>query len=254
MCDALTGAGLALTGGSMLAKMQGESETRGARSRVGGAETRRQQGFEQQSNNLFKDSLANVARERQEAETATAENKRATESVANIEAAPDPTNPSDVVESADSSVVKGSNARQLIKALNLGKQRAVNSAKVNAYGDANMNTGITLGRNGMKQGQIGTAAQRSSALLPGEYEEANHAGDGWGALGDALGVAGTVAGAAGAFGAGPGWGELFGSTPVVGSAPAGGFSSIDDALGTVRPRGFFPRVFSGTFSPTAANV
>lgn len=233
----------------MLAKMQGASETEGARSRVGAAETRRQQGFESQSNTLFKDSLANVQRDRQEAETARAEDKRVTESVANIEAAPDPTNPSDVVESTDSSVVKGSNARQLIKALNLGKQRAVNSAKVNAYGDANMNTGIGLGRNGMKQGQVGMAAQRSAGLLPGEYEEANHAGDGWGALGDALGVAGTVAGTAGAFGAGSGWGELFDATPVVGAAPEGGFQNIDHALVSARPRGFFPRNFSGPFSP-----
>lgn len=233
----------------MLARMQGEAETQGARSRVGSAEATRQRGFETQSNNLFADSLNNVQREKQDAERTAAEDKRTGEAVATLEAAPDPTNPSNVVEAADSSVVKGSNARQLIKALNLGKQRASLAAKVNAYGDANMTTGITLGGNGMRQGQIGTAAQRSSALLPGEYETANHAGDGWSALGDALGVAGAVAGTAGAFGAGSGWGELFDATPVVGAAPDGGFQNIDQALGSARPRGFFPRVFEGTFSP-----
>lgn len=248
MCEPMTIAGLGLTGASMVAKMAADSQVQGARSGVGASEARRQEGFEAQSQNLFKDSLANVQRDKQEADRTAAEDKRTSESVATLEAAPNPTNPSDVAEATDSSVVKGSNARQLIKALNLGKLRAGLAAKVNAYGDANMNTGITLGRNGMKQGQVGTAAQRSAALLPGEYDTANRAGDGLFALGDALGVAGKVAGTAGAFGAGPTWSSLFDAggatnvTPNIGSGPVrqGGYGP---AWGGGENSSFFGRIF-----------
>lgn len=232
MCDPLTIGGIGLTGLSSIAHMQGETERAGERDRVQRAERVRQRGFEQESQGLFDQALNRVDKTRQDADTKSAEDKRTGDVTRQLETTATPVDPSEATQPQDTSVVKSSNARELLKALNVGKTRAQRSAAVNAYGDNNLGVGFDLSRFGVRQVQLGNASQRSASLLPLELQEANTKGAGWDTLGTALGVGGQIAGTAGAFGKGPGWSDLFGGADDVSSSASVMYGSPRPDYGT----------------------
>jgi len=239
MCGPLEAAGVGLAGLSSIAHMQGETERAGERDRVQRAERVRQRGFEQESQGLFDQALNRVDKTRQDADTKSAEDKRTGDVTRQLETTATPVDPSEATQPQDTSVVKSSNARELLKALNVGKTRAQRSAAVNAYGDNNLGVGFDLSRFGVRQVQLGNASQRAASRLPLELQEANTKGAGWDTLGTALGVGGQIAGTAGAFGHGPTWGGLFGDAGDVSDTATAAYGAKRPAYRTPSPGGKF---------------
>jgi hypothetical protein len=224
MCEPVSiGLGIASAAaglGSSMMHSQAQGERSAARDRVTNAQTQRVQGYDNQSNQLFSNTLQQTSREGQDETRRGAETQRVNTANATLEGAADPTNPSD--NTGDSTnVVKSENARQLIKALNFGKDRARRGAAVNAYGDSALKTGIGLGRAAQEQATIGGKMQRSVIPLQAEYEEANRAGSGADTWGSLLGVGSQLAGAGASYGVG---GGLF--SPTNGGAAVTGPSGI----------------------------
>jgi hypothetical protein len=218
MCEPLTIASLALSGGSVLAGMMGNSEQQAAREKAINNEATISQGYENQANNLFQNTLSKAQKPTYDKNVTAEAAKRTAEDGSLIDGAG---NYTPVAGSAPQEVGQ-TIARAGQNAISRGKQQAKLNADVGATGTVNQKLGIDLGRDGEWQNIFGGNIRRSAALLPGELADANRAGAGWRGIGSIMsagaGAAGAVGGAAGA----PTWGSVFGSsTPVVGASPAG---------------------------------
>lgn len=219
MCDPLSMGGLAMTAASVGANQMGASAQEGARNSANMAEQQRQQQFRKQSGDLFDVTLDKARAPTQIAEQAAMADYRANKDAATLDAN------RGVYGTAGASLdgeSKSAIARSLSGALTRGKQQAKANAAVNGVGDQTAKMGIELGRAGQWQNIFGGNARNSAALLSGELQAANGAGSTERGIGQLLGVAGQGMGSAGMLTGAPTWGDMFGgSTPVVGSSPAG---------------------------------
>jgi hypothetical protein len=236
MCEPLTIASLALSGGSVLSGMLGNQQQQEARDRALAAENTRSSGYESQANNLFQQTLAKTQKPvydksvADEAASRTASDSKLIDSTGNIVP---------VTGSAPEEVGQ-SIARAGARAITRGKEQAKLNAAVGANAGVNQKLGIDLAHDGEWQNIFGGNIRRSAAILPLELQDANRAGAGLRGLGSILsagaGATGALAGAADA----PKWGTLFGgSTPVAMGTPAG--MAVPHGA---RQAGVFERVFS----------
>jgi hypothetical protein len=229
MCEPLTIASLALSGGSVLAGMAGNAQQQSARDSAINNETMRATGYENKANDLFQNTLSKVQKPVYDGNVTAEATKRTTEDSSLIDQAG---NFSPVTGSAPQEVGQ-TIARAGQKAIARGKQQAKLNADVGASGTVNQKLGIDLGRDGEQQGILGGNIRRSAALLPGELADANKAGSGWRGIGSIMSAG---AGAAGSMGGGadaPTWGSLFGKGGPVSNTVAG----------PTQP-GFFTRMFT----------
>jgi hypothetical protein len=235
MCEPLTIASLALSGGSVLAGMAGNAEQQSARDNAIGSEARRAATYEGQANDLFQGTLAKVQKPVYDGNVTAEATKRTAEDSSLIDKAG---NFTPITGSAPQEVGQ-TIARAGQKAIALGKQQAKLNADVGASGTVNQKLGIDLGRDGEQQGILGGNIRRSAALLPGELSDANKAGAGWRGASAIMSAAGGAAGSMGGAAGAPSWGSVFGSnTPVVGASPAG--MAVPQGA---RQVGYFGRVF-----------
>lgn len=223
----MIGAGL-MSAASIGANMLGDQEQQGARGAAIGSENVRQQGFRDQSGNLFNATLPQAGAPAQIAANASHSADRTAKDSATLDANPG------VYGTAGASLdgeSKSSIARSLSNALTRGKQQAKANADVNGVGDTTSRLGVTLGRAGQWQNIFGNNARASAALLPGELETANRAGGTMRGIGQVAGAAGQAMGTASLMGGGPSWDSLFSaggpvSSTVAGPTQLGAFNSI----------------------------
>jgi hypothetical protein len=235
MCEPLTIASLALSGGSVLAGMAGNAEQQAARDKAISGEATRSQIYEGQANDRFQQSLSKAQKPTYDKNVTEEAAKRTAADGSLIDAAGNFT----PVTGSGPQEVGQTIARAGQNAISRGKQQAKLNADVGATSTVNQKLGIDLGRDGEWQNIFGGNIRRSAALLPGELADANKAGSGWRGVSSIMsagaGAAGSVGGAAGA----PTWGSVFGSsTPVVGSSPAG--MAVPQGA---RQQGIFSRMF-----------
>lgn len=230
MCEPLTIASLALSGGSVLAGMAGNAQQQDARDRAINSEATRAATYEGQANNLFQTSLSKAQKPNYDKNVSEEATKRTAEDSALIDGAG---NFTPVTGSAPQEVGQ-TIARAGQAAIARGKEQAKRNAEVGATGTVNQKLGIDLGRDGEWQNIFGGNIHRSAALLPLELQDANRAGAGWRGVSSIMsagaGATGAVAGGADA----PTWGSLFG---------AGGAPVSNTVFGPTQP-GYFRRMFS----------
>lgn len=218
MCEPLTIASLALSAGSVAAGMMGSSEQQAAREKAINNEATISQGYENQANNLFQNTLSKAQKPTYDKNVTEEAGRRTAADGSLINNAGDYT---PVTGSAPQEVGQ-TIARAGQNAIARGKQQAKLNADVGATGTVNQKLGIDLGRDGEWQNIFGGNIRRSAALLPGELADANKAGSGWRGISSIMSAGAGAAGSVGGAGGGPTWGSVFGSsTPVVGASPAG---------------------------------
>lgn len=209
MCNpmlAVAGAGAALSAGSVLANQQGAAAQESARNSAIMRNQTAQQQIQQQSDQLFSDTLNKTNAGEQGKNRQRIADERTAEDTARLDAIPT----AQPITGSAPAEVGSTIARSIRGALDRGKVQARLNANVSAYGGNNMDVGQTLGRAGQWQSIFGNNMLRTAQLLPGELHAANSAGAGWrgaGAIGSALGGGAASAG----LGEGaPTWGDLFG--------------------------------------------
>lgn len=90
-------------------------------------------------------------------------------------------------------VVKSDLARQISEAVAKGKNYAKASARLNSYGQQNLNNNIALGRNAQDMSMLGGFSQGQSAVLPYQLQGAQRAGRGMNVASDIFNGAGQLA-------------------------------------------------------------
>ena len=235
MCEPLTIASLALSGGSVLAGMAGNAQQQEARDKAINNEATISRGYEDGANNLFQKTLAKVEKPTYDSNVTAEAGKRTAADGALIDSAGNftPATGSAPQEVGQTIARAGQNA------IARGKQQAKLNADVGASGTVNQKLGIDLGRDGEWQNIFGGNIRRSAALLPGELADANKAGSGWRGISGIMSAGAGATGAIGGAGDAPTWGSVFGSSkPVIGSSPAG--MAIPQGASQ---QGFFGRMF-----------
>ncbi len=102
-----------------------------------------------------------------------------------------------MLPSSTSSVVNQETAKKEGEAQQYVDQQAGALAKMRAFGDLLGEISTKQARDASQIGQIGGFKQASQNLVPLELDNAQHAGDGWGLLGDVLGGLSSVGVSAG---------------------------------------------------------
>lgn len=207
MCDPLTIGSLALAGGSLVANKIGSDQQSAERDRVMKAENERQQGYENQSQGVFSQSIAKV----QKPTTDAAVTKEAADRTASDSALIDQGGNYVPVTGSAPQEVGQSIARATKQALSRNKEQARLNANTSAVAGVNQKQGIDLGRDAQWQSIFAGNRKASSDVLPLELQDANRAGAGARGIGQILSIGSTAAGMAGLAGAGPSWGSIFGS-------------------------------------------
>lgn len=121
----------------------------------------------------------------------------------------DPNNAS-VIPGSSSNIVNRETEARTADAQDYVTQQSGALADMRSFGDILGSTSLLQARDAGKIGQIGSFKQGSQALVPYELDEANKAGDGTRLLGDVLRLGGTVATGAGIGGAGPTFADMLG--------------------------------------------
>lgn len=202
MCDPLTIAGAAMTGGSLLANMQANSAVAKKRDAAMAAETERQRGYNQQaaaindtSQGRYKDFSANQGKKSENLGDYFAAQSKALPTDAPTEAVPTNSNV----------LVQNERAKQLDKAAAFGAQQNEALAKMRSFGDLLGGISREQATDAANLGTLGSFMRGSNAVLPLELEAANNAGNGWKTAGTVLGMGGSMATMAGLGG---GWDNL----------------------------------------------
>lgn len=229
MCEPLTIASLALSGGSVLAGMAGNAQQQAARDSAINSEATRAATYEGQANNLFQTSLSKAQKPNYDKNVSEEATKRTAEDSALIDGAG---NFTPVTGSAPQEVGQ-TIARAGQTAIARGKEQAKRNADVGATGTVNQKLGIDLGRDGEWQKIFGGNISRSAALLPLELQDANRAGSGWRGVSSIMSAGAGATGAIGGSPDAPTWGSLFG---------AGGAPVSNTVAGPTQP-GYFRRIF-----------
>lgn len=147
-------------------------------------EEERQKGFQAQADQRVRDTIQEVQPERQQQNLGEAVARRtdAYQPVIGSQPQYTPHTASAPVE------VKDDLGRQVAQALAGVQSRGAARARLQAFGDANQDTDIALGRAGQDLRQIGGASRGSAAILPAEMEGAMNKGGNWGNAGGWAGL------------------------------------------------------------------
>lgn len=186
MCTPLIVAGIALTAGSMVANNVAQGQIDNARNEVLATESRRQQGFNNEIQDLNTQSQDRyVGFEDQQAQR--------TDDLASMFATDitDPNNAT-VMPGSSSNIVNQETASQMADAQGYVDQQSGALASMRSFGDLLGETSMLQGRDAGKIGQIGGFKQGSQAVVPLELDDAGKAGDGMKLFGDVLRLGGTV--------------------------------------------------------------
>lgn len=213
MCDPLSAAAAALSVGGMVASKMGTDSQVSARNKVTSAEMDRQRSYQAQAGDQFSKTLGGFDPSTQTADLNKADANR----TAAVNAAVTPTNPAVPVAGSAPTIVKSTIAKTMGDAMNYAKSQGIAQGKLQGYGDVNLGNNVNLAQGGLVQSRLGDFSNRSMAILPLELEDANRAGSGMRSFGSLLSGAGTLAGAGGALGLGPSWGDLFGGAGPMGA-------------------------------------
>ena len=120
------------------------------------------------------------------------------------------------LEASAPKVIKGAAAKGLLDSLTRARTEGRQLAHLRSFGDLFQDNAIDLNQSAIGQQQLAGFSQGSNSVLPLELEAANQKGAGLRGFGQFLQGAGQAAGFAGAMGAGPGWGDIFGKKLPVG--------------------------------------
>jgi hypothetical protein len=213
MCDPLTIAGIALTGGSMIANNIAAGKVEKARNGALQAERTRQSGLDQQSdavNAQSQDRYTDV-QGKQDASAAKLGDYYTSQQAGTPL-------PSAAVPTSASNLVVQEQAKQSGLAKDYTNKTGEALGQLRAFGDVMGTAGRGQARDAGLIGQIGGFKRGAQGVLPYELEEAQGAGAGMKMFGDVLGGLGKVATMGGLSGAS--LGGLFGAAPAAAAAPA----------------------------------
>lgn len=241
MCDPLTIAGAAMTGGSILANMQANSAVAKKRDQTMAAETERQRGYSQEaaaindtSQGRYKDFSSKQSDKSKNIGDYLAAQSKALPQDAPTDAAPASTNV----------LVQNEREKQLGKTADFGAQQNAALANMRSFGDMLGGISRDQATDAANLGTLGGFMRGSNAVLPMELEAANSAGGGWKTAGTALGLGGSIATSAGLGG---GWDKLSG---MFGGAPEVTNQTVNAAQASVLPRGVAPnQAYAARFTP-----
>lgn len=208
MClDPLSAAAIGATvlGGAL--QMKGARSAERARSRAGAAEIARQDALRNEQAALFGQTLGGFDRGNQDARRDDLTDARGSIIEQSIVDFREP-DPGAGIEGSAPKVVKDAAAKAVVDALAGARAEGKRLAALQGFGDLFADNQVDLNRSGAMQAQLGDFSRGSSAVLPLELEAANAKGSRTRGFGQLLQGVGQVAGLAGAFGAGPTWGDL----------------------------------------------
>ncbi len=180
--------------GSVFMNKEAVEKDAAARDAVMRAEGERQRKFQEQAGAETDATLTKFDRGAQENGTAQAEQRRMAgvdAATAKIEANAVPTGGS------APQVVQSDMARKIAEAVGRGRGIVRSQAKLQAYGDNQLNNGVSLNRAGQGIDMISNASRASSGIVPYELDAAGHAGDKYRTIADLFRMGGNVAGAYG---------------------------------------------------------
>lgn len=211
MCDPVSATAVALSVAGSAAQSAGQSQANNARSKALTAERERQQGYTDTNYRSAGDTLEGVSRPAQDQLYGAAQGVRQGAYGAPISSVPfaspiAPTSP----------VIAGEFQRAGNTQMSKSLGEALAKANLDAYGDAQVKTGIRTNHNAQDIGITSQEAQNSQNVLPLELQNAQRKGQGLRTLGDLLTATGSIAslGGAGLFSsaaAAPKFGVDFGS-------------------------------------------
>lgn len=213
MCEPLIIAGIALTAGSMVANSVAQGQVDNARNEVLALESRRQQGFNREVEQLNTQSQDRyVGFEGQQDQRA--------DDLASMFATDitDPNNAT-VMPGSASNIVNRETESQMGAAQGYVDQQSGALADMRSFGDLLGSNSLLQARDATKVGQIGGFKQGSQGIIPLELDEANSAGDGMKMFGDVLRMAGSATTGAGISGGGGNLAGMFGGAPTGGYYP-----------------------------------
>ena len=195
MCDPLIIAGIALTAGSMVTNSIAQGQVDNARSEVLATESRRQQSFNREVEQLNTQSQDRYVgfEPQQEQRAAELADMFATEV----------SDPNSVIPGSSSNIVNAETDAQMADAQGYVDQQTGALADMRSFGDMLGSNSLLQARDAAKVGQIGGFKQGSQQITPYELDDAGKAGDGTKMFADVLRLGGTVATGAGIAGTGP---------------------------------------------------
>lgn len=210
MCDpvSIAGVGLSMVGSFANAREQARNQARmvSARNEAALAEQQRQRAYADEGRSTQNQTLDRFTSGRQSQALGQATASRTASNTAAV------TRPDYGTESTAPSVVKGEIARKVGEAVSKGRAQAGALARLGAYQDQGFGNRVALARGGNQLGNINSFSAGSAQLLPLEQQAAAiNAQRSPSGFGDALMLAGSAAGMAGARG----WNPFAGSgTPT----------------------------------------
>jgi hypothetical protein len=226
MCDPITGTALALTALGTGSNLIGQGQANDARKSALGAERTRQQNYTNSEFGTAGDTLTDVSRPAQDQLLQGAQDTRRAAYAAPISNVPFASPIASTNPVIAGEMQRASNTQ---RTKSLGE--ALAKANLDAYGDAQTQTGIKTNQNAQNIGITSQEAQASQNVLPLELQNAQRKGQDARTIGDLLTGAGSIAslGAGGLFGAnGP---ATFNAGTGVWTPGAAGFPSGNSGLG-----------------------
>lgn len=182
------------TAANAVAARKSQKAMEGARE----AERIRQQGFQQESNAAFDESLSKQGADLQKNSIAQAEAERA----ATMQGAQTPEAAVSIPTQGSTPTVVSDETSARVGAGNAqAAQDAANRAALASFGDVQLGNALMNTRYGQQQQQIGNFMRGSANVLGTELEAASHKGDGLRTVGGLLNAGGQLAG----LGAAMGW-------------------------------------------------
>lgn len=210
MCDPVSLAitSLVATGAGTAMQAAGAAKSRKAMNAAANAERLRQQGYQQEADSLFAESLSKQGAEQQMKGISDAEAARLATTQGAQQAAPAVSVPT---QGETPTVVADETAARVGTGNAQAAQDAATRAALSSFGDVQLGNALMNTRYGQKQGQIGRNMQGSAGVLGIEMDAASRRGDNLSGIGSILNAGGQLAG----MGAGMGWGA---SAPAASAA------------------------------------
>jgi hypothetical protein len=211
MCEPTTWAALALTAAGTYEQYKGSEKASNAMSAAAELESRRQKGFNQESDALFQQSLARSSQPQQEELLGNAMENRLSKTAAAQKAAPVASTPA---QGGTPKIVADETSARVTQGNTNASQNAALRAAMAAYGDQGLGNALANARFSRNQATLGNFMQGSQGVLGTELEAASHAGDKKKMIGQALSTAGQLVGLYGAMS------SPFPGTPQLPPSPA----------------------------------
>lgn len=203
--------------GGAMAQAQGQAQASKAMRRASEAEDSRQSGYQAEGMGYFNTALDRSKKEEQDK---LLNDKTDVRKQKYSDVVKDFSQNSDLLQGQQSApqVVLNTISDKVQGSVEDQRAEGLRKALLDAWGDTNLTNAVANQRSGDKLGMIGRFAQGSAGVLPLELQAAAEKGSGMRSFGSMLQGAGIMAGIGGAMGAGPSWGDIFGSSAGAGIA------------------------------------